>query len=62
MRIQIRNPDRVLSRQIAMFPPCEQWLKDHAGEQFQTIPENHIHIMADGKRRTIPIEYVEVIE
>lgn len=61
MRIRIRDPSKVFHQRRPMFPPCAKWLEDHQGEEFTTIPEDHVHIMADGKRRTIPAEYVDVI-
>jgi hypothetical protein len=60
MRIAIRDVDKVIQTK-PLFPPCEQWLRHNEGVQFDAIPENHIHIMDGDVRRTIPIEFVDVI-
>ena len=39
------------------------WIRSITGQVFETIPENHVHVCdpVSGKRRSIPVELVEII-
>lgn len=58
---------------IRPMPPWEEcppmmkvqydWIRSITGQVFETIPENHVHVCdpVSGKRRSIPVELVEII-